>query len=161
MGRFFTLPFQDVLTSAAAGTWFSIAGLITANTAGHRARLRKISVTPGGALAAQDVNVNLMLIRTNNATAGTPGSSPTPTKIDPNSLASILTAGVNYGASEPTTFETTALSIVGINGRGGWVEAWGEADAFKWGQNQTLVLRATPGVATAVTLSGYLEYEEW
>ena len=161
MALLFTLPFQDVSSNGTTGNWMTVAGIIAANTAGYRGALRAITVTP--AEVPVDDNLDCAIWRTNNAGAGTPGSSPTPVKKDPNSRASIMTAGLNYpNGSEPSTFETTAAMNFAVNGRGGYTMAWSFDDAIKWGINQTICLRIQPvGYSTVIIVSGVLEFEEW
>jgi hypothetical protein len=161
MGLLFTLPFQNVSSNATSTNTMTVAGIIAANTAGYRGALRAITVTPDG--VPVDDNLDCAIWRTNNAGAGTAGSSPTPVKKDPGSRASIMTAGLTYANGfEPSTFETTAAHYFAVNGRGGYMFAWSFDDAIKWGINQTLCLRILPiGYSAAILVSGVLEYEEW
>ncbi len=157
----YSVTVHSVQTAAVVDTWETIMALIVANTAGHRARLRSLTIGGGGA-AVQDIQVAFRLIRTNNATPGTPGSSPTPKPKDPASLAAKLTAGVAYSA-EPTVLETTEPFVYqgSINGRGEVIKEWPGEDAPVIPQNTTLCLQATPGAATAVNLTATMEFEEY
>jgi len=156
----YTLTFTDVPTGVVADTFKTIAAIIAANTTGHRARIRSLQVGPADDAPA-DLQCAMRLERTNNATAGTPGSSVTAANIakkDTGALDCLMTGGRNYSA-EPTTFETEAQWQLDFNARGGFVKEW-EADmAPKFGPNQTLCVRAAPRTTTAVRISGSIEFE--
>ncbi|MEK6798959.1 MAG: hypothetical protein AABZ12_08355 [Planctomycetota bacterium] len=157
----YTLPFDDVSTGAVADTYKTIAALIVANTAGHRCRVRKISVGFSDNAPA-DRNVGLRLQRIASlATAGTPGSTLSGAnmpKKDTGSIDSLVTGARNYSV-EPTTFETEPLWEMDINDRSGLVMEWGEEEAPRAIQNQYLCVRAAPRAAAASALSGTIEFE--
>lgn len=157
----YRLTFNDVALSSSADTFRTLLGIIAANTAGYRGRLYAFAIGPSDDTPV-DENACVRVNRTGNSTAGTPASSPTPAKTDPNSRASIMTAGRDYASGEPTTYETEPLINVDFNLRAGF--AWKEADPdkmIKFGPNQTLGLLAAPRVAAARKVSGWLEYEEY
>lgn len=158
MAREFSLRTQGA-TGSSANTFKTMLAIICANTAGHRGELRWISIGGGGG-APQDYQARLRINRTSNAGAGTPGSSPTPAKMDPNSLASILTAGDLYSA-EPTTYETVPLYEVGFNSRGGHSFSWPVGRGIKFGINQTLGILVAPSEAAAINLCVSIGYVEW
>ena len=149
-------------TGAVANTFKTMLALIAANTAGYRARLFRLEVGPGE--APQDESFSLKLWRTNNATAGTPGSTVTAAnmpKFDSLSRDSIISGGLLYSA-EPTTFDNQPLLQQDFNFRGGFL--WETDDPnkmFKFGLNQTLCVLAAPRVATARKLSISVGYEEF
>jgi hypothetical protein len=156
----YSLPFNNISTGAVADTFKSIAALIVANTVGHRARIRKLTVGFADDAPA-DRNVSIRLHRTNNATAGTAGSTITTAampKKDSNSIDSLMSAGLNYSA-EPTTFETHPVWQDELNDRNGLVVEWDEEQAPKVTQNQTMGFTAAPRAAFASILSGTVEFE--
>ena len=156
----YSVTAESIATGAVANTFTTLLGIIAANTAGYRGRLRKLKVTPSGE-AAQDVNVLVRLSKTNNAGAGTCTACTTSIKPkDANSRDSIMTGGKNYTV-EPTTVDTPHFSLVAINGRGGWAESWDVTDAPCWGKNETLIVQCAPGTAAAVKVSITAEWEEY
>ena len=82
-----------------------------------------------------------------------------PTKGDPNSIASIMTGGANYTV-EPTTVASVFAWEGSINSRGTLIKEFQPGEGPLWGPNQTMLLQATPGAASAVQLSVTLEFEE-
>lgn len=153
----YSVTAYDVPTGAVVDTFVSLMGIKAADTAGHIARLCSISVG-GGGQAAQDLQCSLRLARTDNTADGT-GTAVVPTKHDPNSPASNLTAKETYTV-EPTALESTYLWEDGFNARGTIIKEWAAGKGPLWGKNQTLVLQATPGDTTAITLDITMEYEE-
>jgi hypothetical protein len=148
----------DVATGAVVGTYKTLLGIKAANTTGHRARLRKLLISPTGE-APQDVNVNIRVSKTNNTADGT-STAVTPKAKDAASLASNLTCGKNYSV-EPTAVDSQHFTEYGLNGRGSHVLEWGPLEAPVWGKNETLVIQGSPGSASAVKLSIAVEYEEY
>ena len=158
----YKLNCAGVVTGATANTFITLLGLKLANTAGHRARLRRLIVGGGGG-AAQDVQVSLRLRRTSNAGDGTATAVNVNTigQADAGSVASRIAAvGKNYSA-EPTAYETATLGLAAMNSRATLAIEWGPDDAPVWGPNQTLGLEGAPGTATAVTLEVTAEWEEF
>jgi len=156
----YSLPFENISTSAVADTDKTIAALIVANTAGHRARIRKLTVGFADDAPA-DRNVNITLHRTNNATAGTAGSPITAAnmpKKDTGTIDSLMTGGLNYSV-EPTTFDANPVWAEELNDRNGLIVEWDEEQAPKVIQNQTFCLRAAPRAAFASILTGTIEFE--
>lgn len=152
-----SVTFTAVATGSSVGTYKTLLGVIFGNTTGYRGRVRKLSVQPDGE-AAQDVNVSLRLSKTNNATTGT-ATAVTPKKLDANSIATNATAGKNYSA-EPTTVDSQHFWEGAVNGRGGILVEWLPHEGPLWGINETLILQASPGAASAVKLSGTIEWDE-
>jgi len=157
----FRLPFNDLASGSSADAFKTLAAVIAANTTGHRGRLLAFSIGPADD-APVDENACVRINRTNNAGAGTAGSSPTLAKNDPGSRASVFTAGRDYSA-EPTTYETEPLVNQDFNLRGGY--AWKWNGDFKtqivFGINQTLGLLVAPRTANARRFSGWIEVEEY
>jgi hypothetical protein len=101
------------------------------------------------------------LQRTNNATAGTAGSTISTVnmpKKDSASIDSLMTGGLNYSV-EPTTFDANPLYDAALNDRNGLVKEWDELAAPVVNQNQTMCLRAAPTEAVASIVSGTIEFE--
>lgn len=158
----YALKVGGLATGATANAFITLLGLKFANTTGHRGRLRKLVIGGGGG-APQDVQVSLLLQRTNNAADGTSTAVNANTigKADPAQIASNVAAiGKNYSA-EPTTFETQTLGVGSLNARGTICLEWGPDDAPRWGPNQTLCLLAAPGAATATNLEVAAEWDEY
>jgi hypothetical protein len=79
----------------------------------------------------QDIMHEIVAAFLTNATAGTPGSSPTPSKMDQGgNNASSLTAGVNYSA-ESTAYETNAFPLDSFNQRSGMRWAVPKGEGYK------------------------------
>ena len=154
----FAATVYNAATGSVVGTFLGILGIKAANTTGHRARLRSL-VVGGAAGAAQDIQVALRLVRSNNTSDGTK-TDVTVTKKDADSLAANLTAAGPYTAN-PTTLESTFVWEGSINGRGVLVMEWSDDDAPVVQKNQTLLLQGSPGITTAVTLAATMEFEEF
>ena len=153
----FAITAYDVPTDAAADQFAELLGLKAGDTAGHRGRLRSITVGGAGG-AAQDVQVTLRLVTSNNTTDGT-STAVVPTKLDPDTIASRMTGKKNYTAP-PTTIASTFLWEGALNSRGSLIKEWLPGEGPMWGKNQTLLLLAAPGAATAETLTVSLEWDE-
>ena len=154
----FTLTAPAVATGAVVGTYKTLLGGKYANTTGHRCRVRKLIVTPGGE-AAGDVNVSIRLTKTNNAGDGT-STSVTAKKADDGSIASNLAAaGKNYTV-EPTTVDSQHFWEGALNGRGGIIQEWARGEGPLIGPNQTVLVQGTPGAAAATMVNVTLEIEE-
>lgn len=80
-----------------------------------------------GAATPADIQHNVNCGYLSNATAGTPGASPTPEPFYKAGTVSALTAGVAYSA-ESTTFVTNVFQLFSFNQRGGmrWSVPQGE-----------------------------------
>jgi len=155
--RRYAITAYDVATGAVAATYKSLLGLKAADTAGHRGRVR--SITIGGYKATpQDHQVGVRLVRTDNNADGT-ATAVTATKLDADDEASNMTGKKNYTV-EPTTLESIYLWEAGVHARGGIIKEWGPGEGPLWGKNQTLLLQATPGSTTAVSLVVGIEWDE-
>ena len=154
----FSATAYDVATGAVVDTFTTLMSLKAANTTGHRARLRKLTVGGAGQIA-QDIQAALRLLRSDNTGDGT-ATSVTPTKKDADSLAANITAAKAHSA-EPTTMDTTYVWEGSINSRGTLVMEWDAADAPVIQKNTALNLQGSPGTTTAVTLNITMEWEEF
>ena len=146
-----------LISGARSSVWKTIAALKLANTAGHRARLRRV-VLGGG---SEDDRIRLRIRRTNNAGDGTSTAINVNTigKSDPAQIASIMAAiGVNCSV-EPTTYATGVVGGGAFNLRGSLVLEWGPGEGPLWGENQALGFEILD-TGTARTFNGTLEWEE-
>ena len=160
----YTLEFDDIATGAVANTYKTLASLLVADTAGHRCRLRALTVGPADD-SPPDVNIGLQLNRVSDISAGSAGTSTAVSganmaKRDPGSLDSIVTGGIDHSA-EPTTYDTEPVWAGAINARGAIVKEWGEAEAPIATQDMLLGLLVAPRTAAAVRCSGSLEFESY
>jgi len=161
----FTVSFEDLATSASADTFITLAALICADTAGLRARLRKLTIsfaddTPQNANAAFQIKRIADVSAGTAGTAGTTiGTSSVP-KVDDQSADSPASAKLAYSA-EPTTYETYPLWRGEGNALGGVIREWGERDAPTIQRDQHLGLLAAPRAASALRISGTLEFEQF
>lgn len=157
----YSLPFENVATSAVADTIKTLAALIgNVTLAGTRARIRALTIGFADDGPA-DRNVNLRLQRTNNASAGTAGTSVTAANMpqkDTGSIISLLAGAANYSV-EPTTFEANPIWSDELNDRNGLIKEWDPDEAPKIIGIQTMCLRAAPRAAFVSSLSGAIEFE--
>jgi len=112
MGRYW-VGFQDFTTSTANKT---AAKIICATT--RKFECVEIIMTGSGITAPADTQHEAIAAFLSQATAGTAGASPTPSKGDQAANASLHTAGTSFSA-EPTTYETNKFPLFGFNQRGG------------------------------------------
>jgi hypothetical protein len=148
----------DVATGAVVDTFKTMLSMISANTDGHRGELQFFSVCGAGG-DPQDIQVTCRINRTNNATAGT-STAVTPTSLDPDSLATVITSGKNYSV-EPTTYESSFALEAAFNARAGFTWSAPRGMGIKWKKNQTLAILCTPGTATATTLNLTAHFEQY
>lgn len=156
-GRMFTVSFRDVLGDAVADADTTLAAIIAADTAGHRCRVRSIALGFSDGTPA-DENMGVSLQRTDNAGAGAK-SAFTPVPFDSDSLAAIITAGVDY-TSEPTDYGDPLWAIE-LHQQNSLIQEWAPEDAPVCNRNETIGLVTTPRVATAATMSGHIVFEEF
>ena len=157
----FTIPFSDVATGAVADAFKTIGAVHAGNTAGYRCRLRKLSVGPADGTPV-DKSVSLQLKRIDDVSGGEAGSKTAvwPFPKDSFSRAAVVTGGENYTV-EPTAYAAERLWECGLNTRGAIVMEWAAEDAPVANRNQLIGLLAAPQDASAITLSGSLEVEEF
>ncbi len=158
-GRKFTLSFRNIAGDATGDADTTIAAVFTADTLGHRCRIREIALGFSDDAPA-DLNMGVSLQRTGNAGAGTAASSPTPEKLDSLSLASIVSAGVDYTA-EPTTYGTNPLWAIELHRQNSLIQQWASEDAPICGRNELIGLVTTPRTAAAGSMSGHIIFEEF
>jgi hypothetical protein len=124
VGKFF-VGWDNYGTSTTAKTACKVIG-----AAGKRFEVVEVIMTGAGKTAAADIMHQCQAAFLSNATAGTPGASPTPEKVDQAGAASALTAGVSYSA-EPTAYNTNTFPLFGFNQRGGMRWAVPQGEGFK------------------------------
>lgn len=129
----FSVAFSDFATSTANKTAVKLIG-----AAGKRFEVVEIIMTGSGITAppaAPGTQHECRVAFLSNATAGTPGSSPTPTRMKQASPASQLTVGISYSA-EPTAYETNIFTLFGFSQYGGmrWGVPQGEGYESDGGQ---------------------------
>jgi len=158
----FSTKVDGLATGAVANTYLTVLGLKMANTAGHRAKLRRLVISGGGG-APQDEQASIRIRRTGNTADGTS------TAVNVNTIApkdegcvasNIAAMGKNYTV-EPTTYATEILAGGSLNARGQLVLSWPGDDAPQFGINQTLGIEAAPGQAVALNLEALAEWEEF
>lgn len=156
-GRMFTVPFQDDVTEAAQDADQTMAAVFTADTLGHRCRIREI-----GLGCSEDAPVDLMmgvsLMRATNAGAGTK-TAVTPVKCDSLSLASIISGGKKY-TDEPTVYGIQLFNIE-MHLQNTLLKEWSAEDAPPCNRNELIGLVVTIRTAAIRTLSGYIKFEEF
>ena len=159
MGRCFTIPFENVLGDALADAGTTLAAAITADTAGHRCRIREIALGFADDAPA-DLNMGVALKRTSNVGAGT-STSVTPEPADSDSLAAIVSGAIDYTA-EPTTYGL-ALWAIELHRQNSLIKEWAPDDpaAPVCNRNETIGLVTTPRTAAAATMSGHIVFEEF
>ena len=156
-GRMFTVSFDHVSTEAAADTPQTIAAVFTADTLGHRCRIREIGIGCSE-LAAVDLYIGLAIKRTSIVGAGTT-TAVTPVKCDSLSLASIISGAKNY-TDEPTTYGI-ALWACEMHLQNTLLEKWSAEDAPVCNRKELLGLVVIIRTAAIRDLSGYIKFEEF
>jgi hypothetical protein len=130
MGQF-EIGFSNFATTTGLKTTMKVIG-----ASGKRFEVIECSHYGSGVVAPADIGHQVQLAFLSNATAGTPGASPTPEKMDQAGAASGLTAGTAYTA-EPTTYNTNSFPIESFNQRGGMRWAVPLGTGFKTDGGQT------------------------
>lgn len=160
MARFF-LVVDDVACGAVANTYTTLAAILTADTAGHKARLLRLNVGPSDDSPA-DANISVKVARIDDISGGGAGTKTAVTAANlgrPQSdqLDGVVTAGHTYTV-EPTAYGA-ALFQMDINIRGGFFHEWDLADAPTIGRDMLLGVLVAPRAASAAKVSMTLEIE--
>lgn len=159
----YSLPFQDVVTSAVADTFETVAALIVADTVGHRCRVRGFHIGPSDDTAL-DFNLAVRLSRILDVSAGGAGTSTPVTtalmpKHDPGSVDSLVSGGHTF-TGEPTVYEANDLYVGGFNMRGGLInERFDEDEKYVATRDMLIGLRCAPRASTALRVSGVILFE--
>jgi hypothetical protein len=132
MGKF-SVAFSDFATSTANKTAAKIIG-----ATGKKFEVVEVIMTGSGVTpppAAPGTQHECKVAFLSNSGAGTPGASPTPTRMKQASSPSQLTAGISYSA-EPITYETNIFTLFGFSQYGGmrWGVPQGEGYESDGGQ---------------------------
>lgn len=130
---FYTIPFSDIASDAAADTWKTIAALEVGDSQENRFRLRELMIGPGDTTPL-DENLQVKINRINDLSAGSVGTAGTTiaaaniSPVDAKCAPVVdCEANINYSA-EPTTYNTNALWQGAFNLRGALIKQW-EPDA--------------------------------
>jgi len=153
----YTVPFRNILGDAVADADTTVAAVITADTAGHRCRVREIALGFSDDAPA-DLNIGVALKRTSNVGAGT-ATAQTPVPFDSLSLASIISGKIDYTA-EPTTYGD-ALWTIELHRQNSLIKEWTPEDAPVCNRNETIGMVTTPRTAAAASMSGHIIFEEF
>jgi hypothetical protein len=144
-----------VAGDAVINTDTTIAAVFTADTAGHRCRILEIALGFSDDAPA-DLNMGVAIKRTSNVGAGTK-TSFTPMPFDSLSLASIISAGVDYTV-EPTTYGNAIMAIE-LHRQNSLL--WVPPAELICGRNELIGLITTPRTAAAGVMSGHIIFEEF
>ena len=160
----YVLEFDDVVTSAVADSFKTVAAIIASNTAGHRARIRKLDLGPADDSPQAAIGaVRIRRCTDQTANGGTAGSSVSAANMqrpDPNQRDGVITGGTNYSA-EPT-YTGDAIWLIGYHGHGGVMKEWPDDDsAPAMDQNHLLGIEVAPRAASQLRVSGTIEFEEY
>lgn len=160
----FTLTFDDVPTESGAtkDLYTTIAALIVPDVAGNRCRVTAINIGCDDDVP-EDRFVSVKLARIADVSAGAAGTKTAVTganmaKTDPNSVASIITGGLEYTA-EPTAYETRPLFEQPFNLRSGFIKEWPENQAKIADRDMLIAILVAPRTANIARVSGSIEFE--
>lgn len=109
----FWIGFSEFTTSTTPLTAMKLIG-----ASAKAFEICEVGCYGGGQTAAADTQHEIQMGCLSNAGAGTPGTSPTPEKVEQYGTASGLTAGTAYTA-EPTTYTTNVFPLFTFNQRAG------------------------------------------
>ena len=159
------LVFNDIASGVVAQTYKTLAAIVAAATAGHRAALLAVNIGCSDN-SPVDESFNLQVQRVEDVSAGGAGTTtavsaaqmarPDSYEVDGN-----ITGGHTYTA-EPTTYDATyPLFNHEFNTRGGFFKEWSFESAPKIDNDQLIGILITPRVATARNFSGSLTFQEY
>jgi hypothetical protein len=121
----FWIGFSNFATTTANKTAAKIIG-----AASKGIEVVEIGAFGSGVVAPADVQHNVNSGYLTNATAGTPGASPTPEPFNAKGSVSGNTAGVAYSA-ETTAYVTNVFQLFSFNQRGGMRWAVPQGEGYK------------------------------
>jgi len=158
---------SNVVIGSTPDTFVTMLAIISADTAGHRARLRRLAVA-GSMDAPVNGNIAVKLNRVSDVSAGGAGTSTAISaanmaKKDSASLATVITGGHTFTV-EPTVYDTKPLFEGEFNAIGGKIdEAWSSVDAPTIDRDMLLGVLVSPRVSTvnAAPVTITLEYEQF
>jgi len=167
----YTLPFDNIACGAVADTYNTIAAAKVDNTAGHRIRIRRLTIGPADDTPDdRDIAVQLKRVdlSASGASAGTAASTITSAnipKFDLDAVAAPFTGYVDFlsgtGAAEPSTYETNPPFQDAFNTRKGLNKEWAidDADMIIVPQNYLVGILLAPRAALAMVFSGEMVVE--
>jgi len=156
----YTVPFEEVVTSAVINTYKTIAAIVAGDTAGYRARLRELTLGCSDDSPA-DRALSVLLKRIDDLSGGGAGTTTAVTPVPRDSLgrAAVITAAKNY-TDEPTVYGNQLWELE-LNLRISLFHEWPQDLAPIVNRDQLLGLLCAPRTANAATLSGSLVFEEF
>ena len=157
------LAFSDVASGAVADTFKTIAAMVCADSAENRVRLRSLNLGPTDD-APVDLNLGVRILRIADVSAGTSGtyssvSTSSIAKVNSFQTNSLASGRIDYSA-EPTTYETEPLWEHSFNARGGFIKEWSREGGPVIEADQLLGVLVAPRTASAIRVSGTLEFED-
>lgn len=163
MGRFFTVPFDDVATGTSDNTYKTMGAVLVPNTAGKRCCIREIGVGPADDTPL-DYSVGVRLQRFSDQSTGTKTAITAANlgHLEADAVDGSCTGAHTYTV-EPTTMDTSPIWQSGMNARGSLIKTWsGPADACPIaGQADGMALRICPRGTNASKHSGWITFEEY
>jgi len=162
----YSIPFENVTTSAVAGTAETVAAVIVPAVAGSRVRILSVNVGPADA-TPQDQSFEVTLNRVDDVSAGGSGTAPTTIaagsvpKFDSASAASPASGKTGLFTVEPTVYLTNRLWGSGLNNRAALIKEWVTNEAPVIGFDQLAGILITPRSANAVVVSGTIVFESF
>lgn len=157
---FYTGLAEDVASSSSADTYTTILGLLAADTAGHRGRLRKLTVgmsedTPG------DTTYAVQVKRVDDVSAGSAGTATALTEGQIHSLSiAPNVAALHTYTVEPSTYGQP-LWHGEFNSRASAIVEWGPDEAPVVDRDQLLGVLVAVRSAVAKNVSIHAEWEEF
>lgn len=149
-------------TGASAGAMTTIAALKLGSA--RRVRLRELRIGGGGGTtAAQDLQVELQLRRSDQTTDGTSTSQNVNTiaKGNPDQVAASGVSAIGHTFTvEPTTIDNGLIGLGAFNTRGVFHAVWGPGEGPLWDVSTTILLQGAPTTATAAELSVGIAWDE-
>lgn len=159
MGRKYCISIRNTAGESTQNQDKTMVAAFTADTAGHRFRVREIGAGNSD-VAPADLNIGVALKISTNATAGTADASPTPEPLDSDSLASIVSGGADYSV-EPTVYGDPVFALE-LHTQASFIKEWAPEDAPICNRNELAgVVVAARAAATAPDLTVYMIIEEF
>lgn len=160
----YTLPFDDLASSATINLFKTLASILVADVAGHRCRLLGLDIgpaddTPGDKNAAISIERVADVSATGSGTAGNTVSAANMPKVDPLGINCLMTGPRDY-SSEPI-YAAEPLWIGGLNDRGFLQKFWDEDDAFEFHRDMLCGCLIAPRAAAVIRVSGVLLFETY
>lgn len=162
----YTASFEDFLIGAVADTFSTaIAMLIPDTTAGHRARIREISISPA-VNATYDNYIAIKIARVEDVSAGTAGTAGATiaaadmNRMDPDGRIPFWTCPIEYSV-EPTAYDAKEVWGAGMHGYMTYEHYWEEKMAPVALRDQLLGVLLAPRAAADGAFSGTITMEDF